>query len=145
MQLLGIFKLARLGIFILPTLIAIAVVEHNDRVLIGQRPAKTVLGGLWEFPGGKIEAAETAADAAVRECREETGLEVSVVGEYPTHEQAYEHDCVQLRFFRCVPSDPLAAPLTPYRWVACQDLALYEFPAGNRTVLTLLSRPQRTD
>jgi 8-oxo-dGTP diphosphatase len=52
------------------TPIAVAVVEHDDRVLIGQRPPGVVLGGLWEFPGGKIFEGESAEEAAVRECRE---------------------------------------------------------------------------
>ena len=58
----------------LATPIAIAVVLHNDCVLIGVRPAGATLAGLWEFPGGKIEAGETPNEAAERECLEETGL-----------------------------------------------------------------------
>ena len=56
------------------TSIAVAVVEHEGRVLIGQRPPGTALAGYWEFPGGKIGAGERAEEAARRECLEETGL-----------------------------------------------------------------------
>lgn len=58
----------------MPTPIAIAVVQHADQFLIGQRPAGLVLSGYWEFPGGKIQLGETPEAAAVRECLEETGL-----------------------------------------------------------------------
>ena len=62
------------------TEIAIAVVRDGDRVLIGRRGEDGPLAGFWEFPGGKLEAEETTAAAAVRECREEAGLAVTVIG-----------------------------------------------------------------
>src|SRR5689334_15758984 len=119
----------------MPTLIAIAVVECDGRFLIGQRPPGVPLAGLWEFPGGKVESGETAETAAIRECREETGLRVQIVGEYPSHVQQYEHDRVELRFFRCEPVDPRTMPQSPYRWVERALLGDYEFPAGNRNLL----------
>jgi mutator protein MutT len=54
--------------------IAVAVVEHQGRFLIGKRPDDAALGGYWEFPGGKVEQGESPADAAIRECLEETGV-----------------------------------------------------------------------
>lgn len=120
------------------TLIAIAVVECQGRFLIGQRPAGLPLAGLWEFPGGKVEPGESPEQAAVRECREETGVNVVIVGEYPQHVQQYEYDCIQLRFFRCEPTMPDALPAAPFRWVARSQLADHEFPEGNRPLLTLL-------
>jgi len=122
----------------LATLIAIAVVEHQGRFLIGQRPPGVPLAGLWEFPGGKVQADESAEQAAVRECFEETGLGVSVVSEYPQQLQQYDHDCVQLRFFRCELVDPHVEPLAPYRWVERKELGSYQFPEGNRAILKLL-------
>lgn len=120
------------------TLIAVAVVEQEDQFLIGQRAAGRALAGLWEFPGGKVEPGESAEDAALRECREETGLEVRVVGEYLQQSQQYDHDCVQLRFFRCEPTVADARPLDAFRWVPRHGLGDYTFPEGNRQLLTLL-------
>jgi 8-oxo-dGTP diphosphatase len=128
----------------MPTLIAIAVVEHDDRFLIGQRGPGVPLAGLWEFPGGKVEPGETAAQAAIRECREETGLTVRIVGEYPPHIQQYDHGHVELRFFHCVPLDPDAAPVEPYRWIPRAELANYEFPAGNDGLLSLLAAKKQS-
>ncbi|MBW3596318.1 MAG: (deoxy)nucleoside triphosphate pyrophosphohydrolase [Planctomycetes bacterium] len=122
------------------TLIAIAVVEHEGRFLIGQRPAGAALAGLWEFPGGKVEAGETAIEAAVRECREETGLEAEVIGEYPPHVHRYEHGAVNLRFFVCRLRDPHQTPREPFRWVKRESLSDYAFPDGNRELLKLLTR-----
>jgi mutator protein MutT len=121
------------------TLIAIAVVEHQGRFLIGQRPAGVPLAGLWEFPGGKVEPGETPESAAIRECREETGLEVVVVGEYLRHEEVYDHAQVDLRFFRCLPLAAEVSPAFPYRWVERSQLASYTFPAGNRGLLQAIA------
>ena len=122
------------------TSIAVAVVEHQGRLLIGKRPHGATLGGLWEFPGGKVEAGETPASAAQRECREETGIDVRVVAAYPQHVHHYEHHCVHLHFFACTLLDPNQTPLPPYRWVPRSELSQYEFPEGNRRLLEYLNR-----
>lgn len=122
-----------------PTPIAIAVIEHEGRFLIGQRPPGVSLAGLWEFAGGKLEPGETPEQAAVREALEETGLAIEIIGEYPRHTQAYDHDRVQLHFFACRPLDPTAPPRAPFRWVARLELAEYEFPIGNRGLMKLLA------
>ena len=119
-------------------LVAIAVVEHNDRFLIGKRPPGITLAGLWEFPGGKVEPNETPAAAARRECLEETGVPVSVGSPLLVTTQQYEHGCIELHFFSCAPIQPLPDPDEPFRWVTRSKLTRYEFPAGNRTVLDLL-------
>jgi 8-oxo-dGTP diphosphatase len=123
------------------TRIAVAVVEHQGRFLVGRRPPGVPLAGLWEFPGGKVAANETPRDAAVRECREETGLEVRAGGEYPPAEHRYEHGAVRLFFFACEPVDPAEPPRPPFTWVARGELNDREFPAANRELLAMLRRP----
>ena len=126
----------------MPTPIAIAVVEHDGRFLIGQRPAGLPLAGLWEFPGGKIEPGETPEAAAVRECLEETGVPVEPLSRYPEHIQAYDHDRVQLFFIACRPEpDANTLPLPPFRWAGREELAGLNFPAGNARLLSLLRSP----
>ncbi len=121
--------------------IAIAVVEHEDRFLIGPRPAGVHLAGMWEFPGGKIEPNESPAAAAVRECREETGLAVEVIQPYLIEREDYGTVAVELHFFACrLTAAEETAPQEPFCWVKRQDLAHYEFPSGNRRLLALLAR-----
>lgn len=55
---------------------ACALIDPDGRVLIAQRPADKAMGGLWEFPGGKIEPGERPEEALIRELREELGIEV---------------------------------------------------------------------
>ena len=121
-----------------PPPVAIAVVECGGRYLAGPRPDGLSLAGLWEFPGGKIEAREAPPDAAVRECAEETGVMIRVRGEFLAHVCRYEHDCVHLHFFDCVPVNLLATPREPFCWLDRDQLSQHKFPAGNRAVLEYL-------
>jgi len=121
-----------------PTPIAVAVVQHEGRVLIGRRPAGAPLAGLWEFPGGKVREGETAEQAAARECLEETGLVVRIVAALGEVVHQYGHGPVRLHFLRVEPVAPSAVPRQPFRWVPAAELDRYEFPAANATVLRRL-------
>lgn len=121
-----------------PTRIAIAVVEHEGRYLIGRRPEGVPLAGLWEFPGGKVQPGESAEQAAARECLEETGLAVEVGEAYPAVVHQYSHGKVALAFFACRPLDPRQTPHEPFRWVLAKDLGDYEFPEANGGLIDYL-------
>lgn len=120
------------------TSIAIAVVEHDDRYVVGRRAAHLPLGGLWEFPGGKIESHESPRAAAARECLEETGLRVTVSHCLLVHLQQYAHGEVKLLFFACQPVDPEVPLAEPFQWVDRWQLKQMQFPAGNRPLLERL-------
>jgi len=124
-----------------PTPIAIAVVEHDGKFLIAQRPEGKPLAGLWEFPGGKVEAGETPAEAAMRECWEEAGVRVAVGTQYPEVVQQYDHDRVRLYFFRCTLADGTSPTevAAGYRWVAPAELPAYEFPKANAALVAMLA------
>lgn len=124
----------------IPTPIAIAVVEDAARVLIGPRPAGAPLAGLWEFPGGKVAPGETPAQAAARECLEETGLVVEIGQPYQSVEHAYEHGRVRLWFFAATPRDASQTPRAPFRWVPLSVLRDYAFPPANENVVNSLLR-----
>ena len=121
------------------TMVAIAVVQQDDRFLVGQRPAGAALAGYFEFPGGKVKPHESPAEAARRECLEETGLAVEVVDEYPPCTHDYSHGRLRLRFFRCSLAGPQMAPSPPFRWIRREELKKYLFPAANDELLSLIA------
>ncbi len=120
--------------------IAVAVVERDGALLIGQRLAGSALAGYWEFPGGKLLPDESPADAARRECLEETGLEVQIVGALSIAEHDYPHASVRLHFFACQQHCQLRPLPQRFRWVARAELADYRFPAANDGVLAQLMK-----
>jgi mutator protein MutT len=118
------------------TRVAIAVVERNGFFLIGQRPEGVPLAGLWEFPGGKINAGETAEAAAVRECLEETGIRVEAILHLSSVRHEYEHGMVELEFIACrVSSSDSSQSKWPFLWVERGALEPNDFPAANRELI----------
>lgn len=81
--------------------VSAAVLQKTDGIfLLAQRPPGKIWAGYWEFPGGKLEAGESAHDALVRELREELGIEVQTAYPWLTRIFTYPHATVRLRFFR---------------------------------------------
>jgi len=123
------------------TKVAIAVVESAGQILVGVRPAGTPLAGKSEFPGGKCQTDETPRSCVVRECREETGLVVVPREHLATVTHQYDHDQVELHFWRCVLAPDLpdrATPRAAFRWVHPTELAELDFPEANREIIALL-------
>lgn len=112
-----------------------------DHYLITLRRQDTVLGGFWEFPGGKIEPGESPQACVAREFREEVGLEVSLEEPLGVLEHAYDHAHVTIRPFRCrwLAGEPRNLQVADHRWVRPKDLAQYAFPPANAPLLELLA------
>lgn len=127
-----------------PVEIAVAIVERGGCYLIGRRPAGVPLAGFWEFPGGKVQPAESPEQAAARECWEETGLLVEVGAMQSIVEHQYAHARVRIRFFNCKPVGPTAEPRPPYVWRPAADLADLPFPPANAEILRQIISPAKT-
>ncbi len=117
--------------------IAIGIVWKDDRILIDQRPAEGLLGGLWEFPGGKIEEGESQTDAVIRELREEVGIEVDVGQKLITVDHAYTHFRITLHAYQCIHRSGRPRPIASQRvrWVGLDELDDYAFPTANRKII----------
>lgn len=109
------------------------------RILIARRPLDGVLGGFWEFPGGKREHGESLESCLKREFQEEVGLSVRVTDALPALDYTYDHGRVRLRPYFCERVDPRQTPqalaVSEWRWVGPEELAAYEFPPANAALL----------
>ena len=117
--------------------IAVGVVSDGARVLITRRAETGMLGGLWEFPGGKVRRGETPAAACRRELREETGLAVDVGNRIARVRHAYTHLTVDIDVFLCGyrgGAVVLEGP-TDHRWITLEETADYAFPKANHKFL----------
>jgi A/G-specific adenine glycosylase len=120
--------------------IAIGVVDRRGRVLITRRAEAAMLGGLWEFPGGKIRPGESAETACRREIREETGLDVDVVERVAKVQHVYSHLKVKIDVFRCAYRGGrvrLKGPVD-HRWILLEETTHYAFPKANHKFLSVL-------
>ena len=119
---------------------ALAVIVRGGRIFIQQRPETGHLGGLWEFPGGKLRPREKPAGAVVRECREELGARVEVLAKLAEVRHAYSHFKVHLHVFICRPGEGRIRSGRPHAWVNARDLDHYPFPGANHKFFPELKR-----
>lgn len=108
-----------------------AVIVQNSKFLITQRPRRGLLGGMWEFPGGKCQEGETLEACLRREIREELNLEIEVGEPFGVYRHAYSHYRVKLHAFLCsIPNGGQPNPLEgqAFQWVERQQLS--HFPMG---------------
>jgi 8-oxo-dGTP diphosphatase len=119
----------------------IGIIGRGGSFLVRMRPPGTVYAGYWEFPGGKCETGELPADAALRECLEETGLCVVVGRLRHRTRYRYPHGLVELHFYDCTLKDGAAEPAaeTGFRWVCARDMAALRFPEANEAVVAELT------
>jgi mutator protein MutT len=125
--------------------VAAGLVFRDDQLLITQRRPGDHLGGLWEFPGGKLEPGETFEHCLARELREELGIEVTVGRQIEEITHAYPEKTVRLRFFHCTLASGEPQPLHCHAlaWVTPKTLPAYQFPAADAQLIDhLRSDPQ---
>ncbi len=117
--------------------IVLALVWSQDRLLIARRLTGAHQGGLWEFPGGRIEPSESPGNAAEREVAEELGVRCVHVRQRPSF--FFEYPDRQLEFFPVdcawVSGEPQALFALSPRWVTQSEIAKHDFPPANRELL----------
>lgn len=122
--------------------VAVALIDGDGRVLVQQRPPGKPMAGLWEFPGGKIEAGETPEAALVRELSEELGIDVEAAclapAAFASEPLGNRHLVLLLyacRKWRGIPEPRHASAL---KWVRPLQLHALEMPPADRPLIGLL-------
>lgn len=123
------------------------IVNRQNKLLIALRPADAMLGGLWEFPGGKKKAAEDIRTTIRRELREELGVDVRVFGEYHQLNHAYSHFKITLHAYWCRIDSGTPKPKSSVelRWVSLEEMDQYPFPKANKTLIERLQRVNKEE
>jgi mutator protein MutT len=121
---------------------AAVIWNASGQILIDKRKSGGTMGGLWEFPGGKIEPGETVAECIVREIREELAIEITVGDLLIEIEHTYPMFQITLIAHHCqyISGTPQAIESDEFRWVDVNDLTKYQFPAANLALVEAILR-----
>lgn len=128
-------------------IIAAGIIYKGKRILIQQRANAGLLGGLWEFPGGKLEPRESLSECVAREVREELGIQVAVGREIIAVEHAYSHFSITLHAFACryLGGRVKLRGAQAFKWALADELDDYAFPAANRRIIAALKAEAAPD
>ena len=121
---------------------AVALVDPDGLVLLSQRPKEKEMGGLWEFPGGKIEKGETPEKALIRELKEELGIFVSNSCLAPLTFASYDyttfHLLMPLFICRKWEGTPFPREQQNLNWVRPIDMKNYPMPPADTPIISVL-------
>lgn len=121
--------------------VSAGVIWRNGKIFIQQRPRNGLMGGLWEFPGGKMKKNETPGACLEREIREELGVNIAVGEKLMTVRHSYTKFRVTLHVYRCrLPRGRIRASCCErWRWVEPGELKSFPFPAANVKIVERLT------
>ncbi|MDZ4401028.1 (deoxy)nucleoside triphosphate pyrophosphohydrolase [Prosthecobacter sp.] len=123
-----------------PVPVVCAIIVRGERIMIAQRPPGKKLGGLWEFPGGKVEAGESSEAALHRELHEELGCTVRITQTLPAFVHAYPWGSIELIPFVCELAaespEPHPHEHTALAWVERAKLSAYDLAPADVPLLT---------
>lgn len=122
--------------------VACSLIDPDGRVLMAQRPAGKNLAGLWEFPGGKMEAGERPEDTLIRELREELGIEVKepclAPFSFASHSYVDFHLLMPLYICRRWEGMPQALEHEAIKWVRPKDMAQLKLTPADIPLVPML-------
>jgi A/G-specific adenine glycosylase len=123
-------------------LVTAAIIHREGRMLIARRPENGLLGGLWEFPGGKLQEGEDLPACLRREIDEELGVRIDVGEEFGIYRHAYTHFRVTLHAFCCTLREGEPRPIQPsdLSWVDVAELSAYPMGKIDRQISRDLAR-----
>lgn len=126
----------------LPTIVTAAILRHRDTVLITRRPETSRHGGLWEFPGGKLDPNESPRECLRRELREELGIDSEVGEIFEVVYFRYPQGPVLVLAFECrhLGGDIRDIEVAEHRWVLPAELDRYDLLPADAPIVARLRR-----
>ncbi len=125
--------------------VAVAIIKASDgRILISKRPKHVYYGGVWEFPGGKVEVGETVNDALEREIKEELGIDIqdSKPLIYVEHDYGDRYVKLHVKEVLSFRGEPTGLEGQEVKWIQLNELSGYRFPEANEYIRKVLVLPQ---
>ena len=125
--------------------VGIIVDPDTGKLLIARRPENAMLGGLWEFPGGKQKVGESISTTVQRELKEELGVEISVYDKLMDLKHAYSHFKITMHAYWCriEKGTPKPKSSSELKWVSPDELEMYPFPKANKTLTESITDSDR--
>lgn len=123
------------------TVTAAIIKNVEGKILICQRADDSSMGGLWEFPGGKLEPSETLEECIVRECREELSIDLSVTDTFAQTKYQYPDKLINFTFFNAVINGGTIKMNVhkDIKWVSVSEIKSYEFCPADVEILDMIS------
>ena len=120
----------------------IGVIRKRNQLLITKRPENGLLGGFWEFPGGKISNSESAKEACLREIKTEVNLDVAIKQYLTQVKHAYTHFKIVADVFLCnyVSGEISLKNAEDFKWITTGEIEKYPFPKSNHKFIPLLKK-----
>ena len=118
-----------------------AIIESENKILIAQRKAKdNLFGGLWEFPGGKIEDGETPKECMARELKEELEIEVEVGTLITSTKHRYPNGIFELLVYKVehISGNFILNDHDEVKWITIDEISKFDFPPANTPIINYL-------
>ena len=118
-----------------------AIIESENKILIAQRKAKdNLFGGLWEFPGGKIEDGETPEECMARELKEELEIEVEVGTLITSNKHRYPNGIFELLVYKVehISGNFVLNDHDEVKWITIDEISKFDFPPANTPIINYL-------
>ena len=127
-----------------PLAVCAAVIQHQGKILLTQRPHDKLLGGFWEFPGGKIDPGESPHASLKREIREELAIEITVGPVLETVYHHYEWGSVLIIAYLCrwLEGEIQHLEVADHRWLAADQFSDFEILPADQPILARITRLQ---
>ena len=120
------------------------IYDRNGEVIgefyIQKRDEKSMLGGLWEFPGGKVKNKESFEQALEREIKEECGIIPIIKSKIGCVDHSYSHFSISLNSFHCIEGNEKIRFSKNGVWITHKEISLYPFPKANHKLFTLINK-----
>jgi len=117
-----------------------AIIWRKEKFYIQKRSKKQMLGGLWEFPGGKVKKGETLENALVREIEEECLFTPDIIKKAASINHTYSHFSITMHCYHCKEKKKRITSQNPSNWILVKDIDKYSFPKANHKIFNFMSK-----